>query len=362
MPHQSSFPVQDFTARLLAWYATHTRPMPWKGEKNPYLIWLSEIVLQQTRVAQGLPYFERLRDAYPTVEALAAAPEDELFKHWEGLGYYSRARHLHAAAKYIAGDRAGVFPRTYEDILALRGVGPYTAAAIASFAYGLPHAVVDGNVYRVLARVFGIDTPIDSTAGQRRFAELAQQLLHRTDPGRYNQAIMDFGATVCTPKRPACGTCPLRSDCVALATGRVTALPVKAKKLKQRTRYFHYLVLRSSERVLLRRRPAGDIWQGLFDFPLVETDGPDTSTEEVLSQADWVKSSGCELQQRSAPLRQTLSHQKIVARFYELRCSVLPTALPPHVRAVQLVDLADHAFPKIVDRYLHAPAPPLSLF
>ena len=353
--------MSPFTTRLLAWYATHTRPMPWKGEKNPYLIWLSEIVLQQTRVAQGLPYFERLRDAYPTVQDLADAPEDELLKNWEGLGYYSRARNLHAAAKHIAYERGGRFPDTHADILALKGVGPYTAAAIASFAYGLPHAVVDGNVYRVLARVFGIDTPMDSTAGKKKFAALAQQLLDTTDPGRYNQAVMDFGATMCTPKRPACTTCPMRPDCVALTTDRVGELPVKSKKTKTRTRYFHYLVLRSPDQILLRKRPAGDIWQGLFDFPLVETDSADTDAAEVLGSATLLQDLPYTYVRRSPLARQTLSHQRIVARFYELTVDQLPAA-PVEGRAVALREVTNYAFPKIVDEYLNAPTAALSLF
>ena len=351
--------MSPFTTALLAWYATHHRPMPWKGERDPYLIWLSEIVLQQTRVAQGLPYFERLRAAYPDVRALAAAPEDELMKNWEGLGYYSRARNLQAAARHIAHERGGQFPTTHAGILALKGVGPYTAAAIASFAYGLPHAVVDGNVYRVLSRVFGIATPIDSTAGKKEFAALAHEQLDTADPGRYNQAIMDFGATVCTPKRPACPVCPMRGFCVALREGRVAELPVKAKKTKVRTRYFHYLVLRHRGQVVVRKRPAGDIWQALFEFPLVETDTPDAPAGSVLARADYLPPAGYTLVRQRGPFRQTLSHQRIVGTFYELDLQHRPEALPAGLRWIPVDTLRDHAFPKLVDRYLRDRAPTL---
>ena len=333
--------------------------MPWKGERDPYLIWLSEIVLQQTRVAQGLPYFERLRAAYPTVRALADAPEDELMKNWEGLGYYSRARNLHAAAKHIAYARGGRFPDTHADILALKGVGPYTAAAIASFAYGLPHAVVDGNVYRVLARVFGIATPTDTTAGKREFAALAARLLDASDPGRYNQAMMDFGATVCTPKRPACPGCPFRTDCVALRDHRIGELPVKAKKTKVRTRYFHYLVVQYGDQILLHKRPAGDIWQALFEFPLVETERLDVDTAALIEQLDWLSHLPHQLKGSRGPFRQTLSHQRIVGQFHEITLDTPPATLPDGYRWTSRRTLDQYAFPRLVDQYLRDNSPTL---
>ena len=230
--------------------------MPWKGEKNPYLIWLSEIILQQTRVEQGLPYYERFRENYPTVTDLANAPEDEVMKLWEGLGYYSRARNLHATAKMIDQEMDSIFPTTHAEILKLKGVGPYTAAAIASFAYNLPHAVVDGNVYRVLSRFFGIETPIDSTSGKKEFAQLAQDLIDKKQPGNYNQAIMDFGATHCMPKKPKCSQCLLRKNCKALLNNKVTSLPIKIKKIKKQTRYFNYLVINQNKHCLLYTSPS----------------------------------------------------------------------------------------------------------
>ncbi|HMX40236.1 MAG TPA: A/G-specific adenine glycosylase, partial [Saprospiraceae bacterium] len=227
-----------FRQALLRWAEVHPRPLPWKGQSDPYRIWLSEIILQQTRVEQGLPYYERFVAAYPSVRHLADAPEEELMKLWEGLGYYSRARNLHAAARHIAYGLGGNFPTDYAGLRQLRGVGDYTAAAIASFAYGLPHAVVDGNVYRVLARCFGIATPTATPAAKRQFADLAQRLLDPARPAAFNQAIMDFGATWCKPRQPRCADCPLSSRCVALATGQVASLPLKSGKAPKKERFF----------------------------------------------------------------------------------------------------------------------------
>ena len=245
---------KTFTKKLLKWFVSNYRPLPWKGEKNPYLIWLSEIILQQTRVEQGLPYYEKFRKKYPTIKDLALAPEDEVMKLWEGLGYYSRARNLHTTAKFISKDLDGIFPKTHKEILALKGVGSYTAAAIASFAYNLPYAVVDGNVYRVLSRYFGIATPIDSTDGKKEFALLAQELLATEKPGAYNQAIMDFGATHCMPKQPKCITCLLNKKCKAFTENRIDILPVKTKKIKKRTRYLNYLIINQGNQVFINKR------------------------------------------------------------------------------------------------------------
>jgi len=302
---------RDFTKKLLKWYAKSNRPMPWKGEKNPYLVWLSEIILQQTRVEQGWPYFERFRDKYPKVEDLANAPEDEVMKLWEGLGYYSRARNLHFTAKYIAQDLGGVFPKTYEEILSLKGVGPYTASAIASFAYGLPHAVVDGNVYRVLSRCFGIDTPIDSTKGKKQFTQLADELLNRKKPGEYNQAIIDFGATHCTPKNPSCGNCELQDICIAFRDDKQGAFPVKEKKIKKRTRYFQYFIVESPDGLLLHKRVEKDIWQNLYEFPVQETEKILETAELLQEDLFLTFTSGDKnsLQAVSRPFQQMLTHQ-----------------------------------------------------
>lgn len=328
--------------------------MPWKGERNPYLIWLSEIILQQTRVEQGWAYFERFRERFPTVETLAAASEDEVLKLWEGLGYYSRARNLHAAARRITDQYDGVFPTTYEEILELKGVGPYTAAAIAAFAYDLPHAVLDGNVFRILARYTGSEQPIDSTAGKRFFATLAAQALDRAQPARYNQAIMDFGATVCVPVNPNCRECPVSSRCQALKTGQVGVLPVKQKRTKKRSRYFQYLVLEAGGQVWLHQRREKDVWQGLYEFVLLETDRADVSWEELLKQSawpDWLPVSELTLQRRSQSFRQTLSHQYIHATFWEVALGV-EVQTPPPFRKTDRQNLRSFAFPKVIDWYL----------
>lgn len=341
----------DFAPTLLAWYATHHRPMPWKGVKNPYWIWLSEIILQQTRVAQGLPYFERFVAAYPTVKDLADAPQDEVLKHWEGLGYYSRARNLHHTAQHIAYELAGQFPDTYEGILQLKGVGPYTAAAIASFAYDLPHAVVDGNVYRVLARVFGMDTPIDSTEGKRAFGALAQNLIDPSRAADYNQAIMDFGATQCTPKSPNCQACPFAQTCVAYAQGRVLQLPFKSKKLTKRTRYFYYLVLSHQGRQWVQQRTQKDIWQGLYEYPLIEVASPLTRTALLAKVRTKLGDHAAHTVERISPTyQQQLTHQTIVATFVELSLAQpldLEGAIP-----LDATTRKNLAWPKTITRYL----------
>lgn len=345
---------KKMTRQLLRWFATHHRPMPWKGEKDPYLIWLSEIILQQTRVAQGLPYFERFKKAYPTINDLAAAPEDEVFKLWEGLGYYSRARNLHATAKHISNDMDGKFPDTHEEILKLKGVGPYTAAAIASFAYELPYAVLDGNVFRVLARYFGIQTPIDSTAGRKAFAKLAQQLLDKKRPADYNQAIMDFGATLCVPKNPDCEKCPFQEDCVAYRDELIGQLPVKEKKLKKRTRYFQYLIFNLNDQIWIRKRTGKDIWQGLYDFPLIETTELINKGKLLKHKTflDWTKKNEVTIERVSRPFSQQLTHQKIHSVFFELQLAHMPEDFLADWQIITRSNLTDYAFPRIIDLYL----------
>ncbi len=346
--------VTYFRQQLMSWFSQHQRPLPWKGEKDPYLVWLSEIILQQTRVAQGLPYFERFRTSFPTVHALALATEDEVMKHWEGLGYYSRARNLHATAKYISQELGGVFPSTYADILALRGVGPYTAAAIASFAFDLPHAVLDGNVFRVIARYAGIATPIDSTSGKKQFAGLATELLLTTHPADYNQAIMDFGATVCVPRSPACSSCPLHEQCQAYRQERVSELPVKAKKMSRRTRYFHDFLLNQQGRLWIHKRTDKDIWQDLYEFPLIEQEDTELSEAALSLLPQWQHWLGADpftISGISPPQKQDLSHQRIIARFWEVQ---LPATLPlaPGMQMIKRENLRQFAFPKLIDWYL----------
>jgi A/G-specific adenine glycosylase len=353
-PKQQNKPAHSFfTNRLLQWFANNDRPLPWKGVKDPYLIWLSEIILQQTRVEQGRAYFERFRDQYPTVIELASAPEDELMKMWEGLGYYSRARNLHTTAKRIVDEFDSIFPDDYDTIKSLKGVGPYTAAAIASFAFKLPYAVVDGNVYRVLSRFFGIETPIDSTEGKKEFASLAEQLLDKSKPDQYNQAIMDFGATLCTPKSPDCAHCPLLEGCVAKKEGLIPLLPIKAKKLKKRTRYFNYLVLKHKDNRWIRRREQKDIWQKLYEFPLIEsTKIEDLSGLKKTSEWDYFCGEKAELQRRSRPFSQQLTHQKIIAVFWEVTIGSRDFLPESKIVEVKRENLRNFAFPKIIDLYL----------
>lgn len=344
---------QDFFRQnLLAWYRPEDRPLPWKGIQNPYHIWLSEIILQQTRVEQGLAYYLRFVEAYPFIQNLAAAPDDEVMKHWEGLGYYSRARNLLAAARYVAQELGGLFPDTYEGIRQLKGVGPYTAAAIASFAYNLPHAVVDGNVFRVLARFFGISTPQDSTAGKKQFTQLAEALLDTTQAARYNQAIMDFGATVCLPRAPKCSQCPLREQCVAFRENRIHELPVKSKKISKTERFFHYLVLNHAGKVLIQKREAKDIWLDLYQFPLLERESLEMSKEAVEVQVKNQWQVPARVRSASKIFQQVLTHQLVNARFWELDLAEIPaTGLEGYV-LVPRKDLNKYAFPKVIDRYL----------
>ena len=337
---------------LLDWYAREGRDLPWRRTRDPYRIWLSEVILQQTRVAQGTEYYLRFTERFPDVASLAAAPEDEVLKLWQGLGYYSRARNLHAAALQVVERFGGRFPVALEEVRSLRGVGDYTAAAICSAAYDAPCAVVDGNVYRVLARLFDLDAPIDSTAGKRAFAELAQSQLDTAHPGRYNQAIMDFGALRCIPSSPRCEACPLAGRCLALAAGTVAARPVKQGKTRVRDRWFNYLHVSSGDRTLLRRREGRDIWQGLYEFPLIETEGPAELPElvrlpqfrELLGDAPWHLV-------RSIPLpKHQLSHQTLHAVVHRIETlSLTPAAA---AMAVPTAALGDYAVPRLIDRYL----------
>ena len=347
-----------FTKKLLEWYHPDERPLPWKAIKNPYFIWLSEIILQQTRVQQGLPYYNKFTQKYPTIIDLAEAPEDDVFKLWEGLGYYSRARNLHFAAKTVASTHQGIFPTTYADIRALKGVGDYTAAAIASFAYGLPYAVVDGNVYRVLARFFGINTPIDSTIGKKEFSLLADELLARKQPALYNQAIMDFGATHCTPKTPNCSTCLHQKHCVAFQTEQVGDLPVKSKKIKKRDRFFYYLILNQGKDLYIRKRIGKDIWASLYEFPLIELKKQVEGLflmEALEDSSEWktlFKDQPVLVKSVSRKYKQTLSHQKISALFLEIELKSSFFDEKNNLIAIERKKMKNFAFPKIISNYL----------
>ncbi|MFM7629381.1 MAG: A/G-specific adenine glycosylase [Algoriphagus sp.] len=300
---------QMFSLEILAWYRAHPRELPWRETQDPYKIWLSEIILQQTRVAQGLPYYISFVEAYPSVKDLAMAPESEVLRLWQGLGYYSRARNLHQCAKFIWHELQGNFPSTYESLLRLKGVGKYTAAAISSFAFGEAKAVVDGNVFRVLARYFGITTDIASSSAFKEFESLANVLLPKEQHSAYNQAIMDFGARCCVPKSPDCISCPLSSSCFAFQNNLVSALPVKENKTKVKDREINYLVLTCGTSWVCNQRGPGDIWTGLYDFPLLEN----------LPNAPWAR--------QQSPLlfpkkyRHLLSHRRLYVSFWELEIS-----------------------------------------
>lgn len=340
--------MKSFSKKLIEWYNPSSRNLPWKQTNDAYKIWLSEIILQQTRVEQGTPYYLAFVHQYPTVKMLAEAPLDDVLKLWEGLGYYSRARNLHNAAKQVMELHNGKFPETYLEIIALKGIGNYTAAAISSFAYHLPHAVVDGNVYRVLARVFDIETPIDSTEGKKQFEQLAHQLLDKKNPSTHNQAMMDLGAIVCKPQNPLCAQCPFSSDCKALELNKISLLPVKAKKLIKKERYLHYFVLYDDEYIYIQQRGEQDIWKGLYEFPVEEVNG-----QWSRDNSQFLKKINHQPLTIDQPLsyKQVLTHQYIHAYFYEMKLKKLPN-LDISCLKILRKDILNFAFPKIIRSYL----------
>lgn len=328
--------------------------MPWKGEKDPYKIWLSEIILQQTRVEQGWDYYKKFTKAFPTVKKLATASEKEVYKMWEGLGYYSRCKNLILTARYIANELKGKFPEQYEEIIQLKGVGNYTAAAIASFAYNQPYAVLDGNVFRVLSRIFGVDIPVDSQEGKKYFTALANQLLDKKKAGAYNQAIMDFGAVICKPVTPVCGECPFKRNCFAYKEKRVNDFPVKSKKIRIRERRFYYLVITYRDKYIIAPRKEKDIWQHLYEFPLLESDQELNSRQvaELAVQKEILPAkTGNGFITFSDIYVQQLTHQRIYARFLRLKLDKKPL-LPAGSQLVPGKKLSGFAFPRIITVYL----------
>jgi A/G-specific adenine glycosylase len=326
---------------LQEWYKAQQRDLPWRHTQDPYLIWLSEIILQQTRVDQGLPYYHKFTAAFPTVWDLANASQQEVLNLWQGLGYYSRGRNLHATAQQITFDYNGSFPTSYQGLLKLKGVGPYTAAAIASFAFNLPHAVVDGNVFRVLSRYFGVDLAINSPEGKRQFDALAQELLDQKNPALHNQAIMEFGALQCKPVSPNCANCPVLTTCVAQQTAQVAQLPIKIKKVKVRKRYFVYhLMANAQQQLAFSKRGPKDIWEGLYEFPLQEFD----SQEDMLSYLEDKTVVGAKFQH-------LLTHQKIEAYFVQTSLTAKETS---DYLLLSLAALEDHPIPRLIDKFLNA--------
>jgi A/G-specific adenine glycosylase len=317
MPKNTTF----FSKNLISWYLQNGRSLPWRETKDPYKIWLSEILLQQTRVAQGLPYYLKFVETFPTVQELAFTSEEKVLKLWQGLGYYSRARNLHFTARYIVEQHHGIFPNNYTDLLKLKGVGDYTASAIASICFDEPAAVVDGNVYRVLSRVFGIATPINSTAGIKEFKELAQALIDESQPGTFNQAIMEFGARYCTPQNPSCESCIFSEKCLAFKMKKVNTLPVKINKTKVKQHYFNYIVpISEEETTVLEQRIGKGIWQNLYQFPLVESDSELTMKELLNNETYQSVSEKLEITNltlyNSKSILHKLSHKHLHTRFW----------------------------------------------
>jgi A/G-specific adenine glycosylase len=342
-----------FSKKLMKWHVSvNKRTMPWKGEKDAYKIWLSEIILQQTRVEQGLNYYERLVEKYPTIQLLAQAKDEDVFKLWEGLGYYKRCKNLLFTARVITEKFKGKFPETWNEILALKGVGNYTAAAIASFAFNLPHAVVDGNVFRVLSRIFAIDTPIDSTQGKKFFSNLANEVLDKKKSALYNQAIMDFGATVCKPVHPVCKDCVMNKICKAYQNGIVNELPVKEKILQRKTRWFYYFIFLCDDKIMVHQRTQKDIWEHLFEFYLVENESQmlwnDEAIKNLLSHQLNIKK--YELQNISPIQKQELTHRQIKGQFIQIKLLSIPASLLHH-QWIPRKQLSTLAFPKFINQF-----------
>jgi len=328
---KAHFSHPEFALSLLKWYEENGRALPWRETRDPYAIWLSEIILQQTRVQQGWDYWQRFMRRWPTVEQLAAASEDEVLREWQGLGYYSRARNLLFAARQVVA--MGGFPQTLEGIKSLKGVGDYTAAAIGSMAFDLPSAVVDGNVYRVLARHFGIATPINSTEGKKEFTALAEALLPPHEAASYNQAIMDFGAIQCTPQSPRCLLCPLQESCVALREGRIGELPVKQKTLQVKERHLLYIYVRWQGQTAIRRRGKGDIWQGLWEpFSMDSIDDLEKAQTMLIAKS----------------FRHVLTHRVLLCDFYLWQPTEKP-ALPEGYQWIAEADLDQYALPRMIE-------------
>ena len=344
--------MHPVSAKLITWYKKNKRDLPWRNITDPYKIWLSEIILQQTQVIQGLNYYIKFTETFPTVTDLAKAPEDQVMRLWQGLGYYSRARNLHAAAKYIQTTHLGKFPTTYENIKELKGVGDYTSAAIASFAYNLPHAVVDGNVYRVLSRLFDLHTPINSTQGKKEFQLLADELLNTKQPALHNSAIMEFGALWCKPQNPKCDDCPLQEHCMAFKNNTVTLLPVKNKTIKIKNRYFHYIVFNYKQDVYITKRDKKDIWQNLYEFLLLETNDEMTENDILNHSALTSIASDFTIKSIIPVKKHILSHQHLYATFYEL---VLKKPLKhKDLFVIKRGELTNYALPQLITKYLEA--------
>ncbi len=339
--------VKVVRKELRNWYALHQRTLPWRSHPEPYRVWLSEVILQQTRVDQGLSYFNKFVETYPTISTLAAAPLDDILKLWQGLGYYSRARNLHFAANQVMEKHQGIFPSRYEDILGLKGVGSYTAAAISSIAYNQPKAVVDGNVTRVIARLFDITASVNQSTTLSQIQDLADALMDREHPSLHNQSMMEFGALQCVPKNPNCEVCPMSDVCQAREKNHVSLIPLKDKKTKRRSRYFHYVLAQYGDKIALSQRGTDDIWGGLFEFPLIENDSIDVLPPLHIEKA--LSISIKRIVKINSERKHVLSHQDIFANFYHAE---IDGAIDDKLNLVAWADLHTFALPRLIDRYL----------
>jgi A/G-specific adenine glycosylase len=342
--------MHPISNKLISWYKKNKRDLPWRNINDPYKIWLSEIILQQTQVVQGLNYYLKFTETFPTVIDLANAPEDKVMRLWQGLGYYSRARNLHTSSKIIKTNHKGKFPNTYESIKELKGVGDYTAAAIASFAFGLPHAVVDGNVYRVLSRLFNIDTPINSTKGKKDFQFLADELLNKKQPALHNSAMMEFGALWCKPQNPKCEECPLQENCMAFEKNTVALLPVKDKKIKIKIRHLHYFIFNYKNNVYIQKRTEKDIWQNLYEFYLIETDEQTIADELFKHKTLRSVVNDFKVISIASEKKHILSHQHLYATFYELEIKTPITS--KLLLKIKRSDLNHFGLPQLINKYL----------
>ncbi|TAF44891.1 MAG: A/G-specific adenine glycosylase [Sphingobacteriales bacterium] len=343
----------NFGCTLIDWYKLNKRDLPWRNTRDPYLIWLSEIILQQTRVAQGVPYYFKFVNAFTNITSFANATEDEVLKLWQGLGYYSRARNMLKTAKVIKNNCGGIFPTAYDDLIKLKGIGPYTASAISSFSVDEKRAVVDGNVYRVIARYMGIDNPTNSNSGIKVFQILANSMMESHVPSLYNQAIMEFGALVCTPKKPKCSHCMLRPNCWALANNKVELLPVKLKKTASKKRFMYFFVVRNGNKLIIKRRKNDDIWAGLYDFPSIESKGL-LAIEAIVAHHDfklWFGNNAI-VNKIHKPIKHLLTHQTIYAQFIEVCGAICLNKQPPEWLHVSVNELENYAQPKLIFAFL----------
>lgn len=338
---------------IVNWYQEHKRDLPWRNTRNPYLIWLSEVILQQTRVEQGLPYYLKFADKYPTVKKLAAAKDDDVMKLWQGLGYYNRAKNMLKTARIIVQDCNGIFPDSYNGLIELKGIGPYTAAAIASFAFDEPKAVVDGNVYRVLSRVFDINEPINSTNGKKIFAELAQEIMDTQAPGLYNQAVMELGATVCKPASPKCGECVLRLRCEAYKYKRIAELPVKLKKQKPKERFLHFFFINQNGKTYIKQRVNERIWHNLFEPPFIETPAM-VEDKALFATPDFhTFFAGKHHASKVFSVKHQLTHQTIYATFWEVTVPKSFKLTDASYLSVNIADIRKYAVHRLFDKFLN---------